>query len=280
MVFLFRLISYLPLPWLHALGGLVGRLVYLLSPTYRRNLKANVRQAGIAPELCPQIAAETGKQMLELARIWMYPLERAVALVVDVRGLELVEAARADGKGIVFLTPHLGCFEMTAQFLATLGDITVLYRPPKFAAGQELILMGRKREHLHLAPADLSGVRTLIKALKKGEMVGMLPDQAPKTGEGVWLKFFNRYAYTMTLAARLTETGAVSLLTWGERLPGGQGYRIHFQAPATPLHGGTIERAQQINHEIEDLIRTCPSQYLWGYNRYKRPAGAEPPPTE
>ena len=278
MVFLFRLISYLPLPWLHALGGLIGRLVYLLSSTYRRNLRANVAQAGIDLQLCAQIAAETGKQMLELARIWMYPLDVAVRQVVDVRGLALVEAARAEGKGIVFLTPHLGCFEITAQFLSTLGDITVLYRPPKFAAGQELILMGRKRQHLHLAPADLSGVRTLIKALKKGQMVGMLPDQAPKTGEGVWLKFFDRYAYTMTLAARLTETGAVALLTWGERLPGGQGYRIHFQAPMTPLQGGTVERAQQINHEIETLIRSCPSQYLWGYNRYKRPAGAEPPP--
>ena len=145
---------------------------------------------------------------------------------------------------------------------------------------QELILTGRKRAHLHLAPADLSGVRSLIKALKKGEMVGMLPDQAPKTGEGVWLKFFGRYAYTMTLAARLTETGAASLLTWGERLPGGRGYRVHFQPPQTPLAGATVDRAQQINSEIELLIRQCPAQYLWGYNRYKRPGGAEPPPAE
>ncbi len=156
----------------------------------------------------------------------------------------------------------------------------MLYREPKSAAANELILMGRKRAQLHLAPADLSGVRALIKALKKGQMVGMLPDQAPKTGEGVWLKFFGRYAYTMTLAARLTETGAVSLLTWGERLPDGRGFRIHFQPPQTPLTGSTIERAQQINDEVEALIRQCPSQYLWGYNRYKRPGGAEPPPAE
>ncbi len=278
MVFVFRLLSRLPLSVLHALGGLLGQLIYLLSPTYRRNLRANVAQAGLPANICWPAAAETGKQMLELARIWMRPLAEANALVVDTVGLELVTAAQAEGKGIVFLTPHLGCFEITAQYLSSLGDITVLYRPPKFAAGQELILMGRKRANLHLAPADVSGVRALIKALKKGQMVGMLPDQAPKTGEGVWLKFFGRYAYTMTLAARLTETNAVSLLTWGERLPEGRGYRIHFAQPSQPLSGNTVERAQQINHEVENLIRLCPTQYLWGYNRYKRPGGADAPP--
>lgn len=278
MVFLFRLLSLLPLRLLHGLGGLLGRLVFRLSPTYRRNLRANLVQAGLDPALCLPAAAETGKQMLELARIWMRPLAEANALVVEVVGQEHVEAARRAGKGIVFLTPHLGCFEITAQYLSSLGDITVLYRAPKSAAAQELILLGRKREQLHLAPADLSGVRSLIKALKKGQMVGMLPDQAPKTGEGVWLKFFGRYAYTMTLAARLTETDAVSLLTWGERLPGGRGYRIHFLPPSRPLEGSTVDRAQQINFEVERLIRDCPAQYLWGYNRYKRPAGAEPPP--
>jgi KDO2-lipid IV(A) lauroyltransferase len=280
MVFLFRLLSLLPLGVLHALGGVLGRLIYWLSPTYRRHLQENLAQAGIDASIRGAVAAETGKQMVELSRIWMRPLEEPVPLVAEVVGWELVEAARSAGKGIVFLTPHLGCFEITAQYLSSFGDITVLYRAPKSASAQELILMGRKREHLHLAPADLSGVRALIKALKKGQMVGMLPDQAPKTGEGAWLKFFGRYAYTMTLAARLTETDAVSLLTWGERLPGGRGFRIHFSQPTSPLTGSTVERAQQINHEIEALIRKCPTQYLWGYNRYKRPGGAEAPPAE
>lgn len=278
MVFLFRLLSHLPLPVIHRLGAVLGQLTYLLSPSYRRNLRSNMAQAGIDAALNRPAALEAGKQMLELSRIWMRTLEEANAQVVEVSGQEHLTAALNAGKGIVFLTPHLGCFEITAQYLSSFGDITVLYRPPKSAAAQELILTGRKRARLHLAPADLSGVRALIKALKKGQMVGMLPDQAPKTGEGVWLDFFGRKAYTMTLAARLTETGAASLLTWGERLPDGRGYRIHFQLPSQPLAGTTIERAQQINHEIEALIHQCPTQYLWGYNRYKQPRGAEPPP--
>ena len=278
MVFLFRLLSRLPLSVVHRLGDWLGRLTYWLSPTYRRHLRENMAQAGVDPALNLPAAAESGKQMLELARIWMRTLDEANAQVVDVAGREHLEAALQAGHGIVFLTPHLGCFEITAQYLSTFGDITVLYRAPKSAAAQELILTGRKRAQLHLAPADLSGVRALIKALKKGQMVGMLPDQAPKTGEGVWLDFFGRPAYTLTLAARLTETGATALLTWGERLPGGRGYRIHFQPPTQPLAGDTVARAQQINHQIEALIRQCPVQYLWGYNRYKRPRGVEPPP--
>ena len=278
MVFIFRILSRLPLRAVHALGALLGRLIYLLSPTYRRHVRENLAQAGIDPALRGAVAAESGKQMLELARIWLRPLEEANALVVEVVGRDCLDAALAEGRGVLFLTPHLGCFEITAQYLSAFGDITVLYRPPKSAAAQELIQTGRKRARLHLAPADLSGVRALIKALKKGQMVGMLPDQAPKTGEGVWLDFFGRPAYTMTLAARLSETGATTLLTWGERLPQGRGYRIHFQPLTPPLSGTTQERAQQINHAVEALVRQCPAQYLWGYNRYKRPRGAEAPP--
>ncbi len=278
MVFIFRILSRLPLRAVHALGALLGRLIYLLSPTYRRHVRENLAQAGIDPALRGAVAAESGKQMLELARIWLRPLEEANAQVVEVVGRDCLDAALAEGRGVLFLTPHLGCFEITAQYLSSFGDITVLYRPPKSAAAQELILTGRKRARLHLAPADLSGVRALIKALKKGQMVGMLPDQAPKTGEGVWLDFFGRPAYTMTLAARLSETGATTLLTWGERLPQGRGYRIHFQPLTPPLSGTTQERAQQINHVVEALVRQCPAQYLWGYNRYKRPRGAEAPP--
>lgn len=278
MVFIFRILSRLPLRAVHALGALLGRLIYLLSPTYRRHVRENLAQAGIDPALRGAVAAESGKQMLELARIWLRPLEEANAQVVEVVGRDCLDAALAEGRGVLFLTPHLGCFEITAQYLSSFGDITVLYRPPKSAAAQELILTGRKRARLHLAPADLSGVRALIKALKKGQMVGMLPDQAPKTGEGVWLDFFGRPAYTMTLAARLSETGATTLLTWGERLPQGRGYRIRFQPLTPPLSGTTQERAQQINHAVEALVRQCPAQYLWGYNRYKRPRGAEAPP--
>ncbi|MDD2742949.1 MAG: lysophospholipid acyltransferase family protein [Rhodocyclaceae bacterium] len=280
MVFLVRtlltLLAALPLRVAHALGALLGRLTYLVSPTYRRHLQENMQQAGVAPALRSAAIAEAGKQALELPSILLRPAEEILPRIVKVTGWDVVEQAWQAGKGIVFLTPHLGCFEITAQYYASHAPITVLYRPPKRAFLQALIEKGRRRKNVHLAPADLSGVRSLIKALKRGEAVGLLPDQAPKMGEGVWLDFFGKPAYTMTLAARLTETGAATIFAWAERLPDGLGYHFHLRSAHHELTGVTVDRAKQINFEIESLIRQRPEQYLWGYNRYKRPGGAPP----
>ena len=220
MSLLFRLLACLPLAWLHALGALLGRLVYRLSATYRSHLQQNLALAYPADaatdlDLIPAIAREAGKGVLELPKVWLRPLEEVAARVVQVSGWELVEAAWAEGEGIIFLTPHLGCFEITAQYYARqaalarpAAPITVLFRPPKLEWLGRIIAAGRARgEHLKLAPADLSGVRALIRALKRKEAVGLLPDQAPGAGEGKWLPFFGRPAYTMTLAARLSEAG-------------------------------------------------------------------------
>ena len=141
-----------------------------------------------------------------------------------------------------------------------------------------MIEEGRARPQLYLAPADLSGVRTLIKALRRGEAVGMLPDQAPRRGEGRWIDFFGRPAYTMTLAGKLSESGAAVVLAWGERLPDGDGFRLHFMPPEHPVEGSVEERAACISREMERLILKCPEQYLWGYNRYKQRRGTEPAP--
>ena len=281
MIAVFRFLSLLPLAWLHVLGALTGWLAWLFSPTYRRHLRENMRLAlgtDDARRFRNAAIAHAGKQFIELAKIWLRPLEDAVSQVVAVSGWELVEAATREGKGIVYLTPHLGCFEITAQYLSTKAPITVLYRPPKRAWMQTLIETGRARKQLHIAAADLAGVRALLKALKKGEAVGILPDQTPKNGEGRWLDFFGKPAYTMTLAARLTESGAAVIMVWAERLPAGAGYHFHLQAPTQPIVGTTEARAQQISREIEILIRQCPQQYLWGYNRYKQRRGVEPPP--
>jgi len=278
---LFRFLSYLPLSWLHALGAVLGWLSWLLSITYRRHMRENMVLAlGEDGERRVRAAAigNAGKSMLELPKIWLRPLEETAARVVKITGWELAEEATRAGKGIVYLTPHLGCFEVTAQFLSTHAPITVLYRPPKQAWLQTMIEAGRARKQLHIAAADLAGVRSLLKALKRGEAVGMLPDQAPRSGEGRWIDFFGRPAYTMTLAARLTESGAASIMVWAERLPGGAGYHFHLQQPTQSFTGNTEERAWQISREIERLILQCPQQYLWGYNRYKRPGGADAPP--
>ncbi|WP_153163395.1 lysophospholipid acyltransferase family protein [Zoogloea sp. 1C4] len=280
---IFSFFAGLPLGTLQKLGVFAGWLTYALSPTYRRRLRANLEHAlgkADADRVWRRAVGETGKQALELPWMLLRPQDELVAKVVRVTGWEHVEAAEARGGGILFITPHLGCFEITAQYFSTHRPITVLYRAPKKAVLQPVINAGRSRGNMHLAPADVGGVRRLIKALRAKEAVGMLPDQVPGAGEGAWLPFFGRPAYTMTLAARMSEVAGVStIFAWAERLPGGEGFHLRLRPPLAPLEGDTETRAAAINREMEAQIRENPAQYLWGYNRYKRPKDGAPAPT-
>ena len=272
MLALYRLAARWPLSLLHALGAALGWLSWLASPTYRRRLRDNAALAGYGFAQVRPAVAHAGRMALETPRLWFGP---PVPMRWD--GTELVDAAYAAGRGVVFLTPHLGCFEITAQGLAEryharYGPISVLYRPARQAALAQVVETARRREGLDTAPTTLAGVRQMIKALRAGRAVGLLPDQVPPEGQGLWSPFFGQPAYTMTLAARLIQqTGAVPLLVWGERRPRGQGYDLHFRALAEPLADELAPAVAQINREMERLIRECPTQYLWGYGRYKQP---------
>jgi Kdo2-lipid IVA lauroyltransferase/acyltransferase len=275
MVFWFRLFSRLPLPVLHNMGALVGWLTWLASPTYRRHLRENTAQAGLEKARVGAIA-EAGKAIFELPKMWLRPSAEVAAHVMRTDGWQHVEEAWAAGRGILFLTPHLGCFEITAQYYASFRPITVLYRRPKQKWLAPLVESGRGA-NLSLAPADFGGVRRLLKTLKQGDAAGLLPDQVPGQGEGIWAPFFGRPAYTMTLAARLAETGAVVLLVYAKRFHYGAGYHLRLLPLSTPLKGSLAERTAALNRELEHLICQCPEQYLWGYNRYKKPSGAPDP---
>lgn len=275
---LIRLLAALPLPLLHAAGALLGWAVYALSPTYRRQLRQNLSRAGYRDAATRRAAiASAGKGLLELPAIWLRPRAEVLRWVRRIDGEALIEAARAEGLGIVFLTPHQGCFEITAKVAAERFPITALYRPPKQRFMQALIEAGRAGPNLRLATPDYAGVRELLGALKRQEAVGVLPDQVPSEGEGEWVEFFGRPAYTMTLAGRLARrAGSVTLLAFGERLPRGEGYVVHLRPLPAALPGESD--ARRVNRALEALVRECPQQYLWGYNRYKQPRGAPPPP--
>ena len=272
---------------LHALGVLLGGLAYVLSPTYRRRLAAHVAQAGLGPAVRRAAAASAGRMVAELPWLWLRPADRPLGGTVQWQGAELLEAALAARRGTVVLTPHLGCFEVCAQAIAErFGErcpLTVMYRPARQPWLRAVIEASRARPGLLTQPASLAGVRQMIRALRRGEAVGLLPDQVPPQGMGVWAPFFGRPAYTMTLAARLVQqTGAALVLMWGERLPGGAGYRLHVQpAPALPTVADNDEALQvacatTLNQAMEQLILQCPGQYLWGYHRYKEPRAARP----
>ncbi|WP_256081298.1 lysophospholipid acyltransferase family protein [Massilia sp. YIM B04103] len=276
LVQIFRFFSVFPLPVLHVLGGALGWLVFLLSPSYRKRMRANMRQAKVSAHL-PQAVAEAGKAIAELPFIWCADPAR-VSRHATMENWELVQRTLEAGRGIVFLTPHLGCFEIVAQEIALRQELMVMYRPPKKEAMKPLIEGARARKNLLLAPATMGGVRMLAKFLKKGQPIGLLPDQVPQEGDGVWADFFGRSAYTMTLPAKLAQLGdAVVIITYAERLSFGRGYVVRFVPFAGSLEGDAAAQARAINAAMEELIQRSPAQYYWSYNRYKVPAGVAAP---
>jgi KDO2-lipid IV(A) lauroyltransferase len=282
LALLFRGLSWLPLRAVHALGAALGWLIYLLSARYRSDLRANLAQAGLdqAPIRRATIAA-AGQQALEGPWLWRRSTQRMAQLIVE-EPPGSFDAWLRDPAPLLLLTPHLGGFEAVAQYYATLPrarerPMTALYRVPH-KASLRTVIESRARPGLQLAPADMRGVRMLMRALRIGQTAGILPDQVPSAGDGVWVPFFGKPAYTMTLPARLAvATAARVAFVLCERLPRGRGYRLQIVPFEGRLCGHAKADAAALNEALEELIRRCPSQYLWCYRRYKAPAGAAGP---
>lgn len=278
MAFLLRLVARLPLPLLHAIGAVLGWAVYLISPRYRRVTRRNLEIAGLGTaRLRAAVVCETGKGALEVPAIWLRAHADVAGFVVEASGWEHVERAAGAHKGVILLTPHLGCWEVSGQYIASRIPITVMYSPPNLKSLEPLMQAGRNRgAAMKSVPADMRGVRAMLKALRRGEAIGILPDQVPGGGEGEWADFFGRPAYTMTLVGRLAEqTGAPVLVCYSKRLPRGRGYRFEIE----PLLAARSSESpvRTLNRSLEKVIGRCPEQYLWSYNRYKVPAGVRPP---
>lgn len=283
LIFIARLIAFLPLPALQALGRMLGRLIYAMPGKYRQRLQANAAQAGYTdPAFLRRAAGEVGAMILETPRIWFRNEDCMKRVVSDDEHIAL--EALAEGRGVLFLTPHLGSFEAAAwhgrlKYASPEKPGVVMYRIPRKAILASLLGVVRNAPNMRAVPANMQGVREFVRTLKRGGIAGMLPDQVPSAGEGVWAPFFGRMAYTVTLPGKLcAQTNAIVIVTAGERLPNGRGWRIHSVRVPEPLPKDPTEQAALINAAMEDLIRRFPEQYLWGYNRYKTPRGAAPAP--
>lgn len=283
MVRLFRLLGHLPLSLMQRVGAVLGWLVWLLSPAYRRRLEAQAVSAGFSARQYRPAVAAIGTMVAELPWLWLRPSGQGVLDLVRWDGAELFESALDAGQGVILALPHLGCWEMIGQSLAerygpTRGPLVALYRPARKAWLAPLVASSRDRPGLRAVPTSVAGVRSLIRVLRGGGYTAILPDQVPPQGQGAWAPFFGRPAYTMTLLPRLAQqSGAKVLLCWCERLGAGKGFVMHFEPLEAPeLHDASATpeaAAAAVNAGMERLIRQAPGQYLWSYARYKQPAG-------
>ena len=263
-----RVFGLIPLALCSLLGRLVGMLAYAASGDYRRKVNDNLRIAGYGPGRVRRRAIiEAGRMVVECPYVWSHK-PRAISRLVLATDLEPIERAEARGKGVLILMPHLGSFEAAARFYAARRPITVLFKPPKIEFVRRWLIAARAAEGIQAVPPTVGGLRTMLRTLRRGDIVGLLPDQVPTAGDGVWAPFFGQPAYTMTLPERLVEmTDCTVVLAVCERQAGGRGWRMRFEA------FDEMPTPEAVNREFERLIRARPEQYLWGYNRYKRPPG-------
>lgn len=270
------LAGFLPLRALHACGILVGDIAWFSRGRERRITEINLtlletqKTAPTGHANARNVLREMGKSLVEVAKVWNGRPERALAMVRDVVGGELLEQALADGKGVIIAAPHLGCWELLSYWLAARTPLAIVYRPPRNLAIEPLLIKARGASRVEQVRAEGAGVRGLYRRLVAGGVVGILPDQQPRQGEGEFAPFFGIEALTMVLVPRLAErTGAAVLFAFAERLPRSAGFRIHLRLASERIADADLRVAcTALNQGVEACVRIAPTQYQWHYKRY------------
>lgn len=284
---LIKAFGLIPLPIVRGLGWLAGSLMYWLPSKEKVIAQTNLKLAFPAlpvparRQLLRDVLRENARTLIEMPAAWSRSADFWMQHIEIADGGTLMREKLALGKGVLVAAPHQGNWEVGVHALASLAPATILYRPPRQAGLEQMIVEGRSQQGAALVPIGAAAIRAMYGALKKGEMVTILPDQQPKigAGAGVFAPFFGHPAWTMTLFSRLARrSGAPVLYTWAERLPGGR-YRLHFQeADPAVSDEDEVVAATALNAGVERVARTCPSQYLWTYARFKhQPEGLRSP---
>lgn len=271
---LFKSLGILPLTVLQMLGVGAGWLTWILPGKYKERARTNLKQAfpEATDETLRSAMLSSGQLMFEMPFWWTRRNDPFINTKLKCDNWQQFQTALDKGKGVILLSPHAGCFELLGPVYSSRFPSTVLFRPPRKVWLQDWIVAMRSRPQLAMAPANQKGVRSLVKTLLRGRTIGILPDQVPPDGEGVWAPFFGRPAYTMTLVQRLQKlTGATIFILAAKRNGIGQGYTLQYKELTEPLPDDEAQAAAAVNHEMEEMIRKMPEQYLWGYNRYKAP---------
>jgi len=282
----FHMLSILPFFVLRKLGAALGLILWWANGRNRKITEINLalcfpnKTVLERRTLARQSIIESTKTLFEVVAIWRSPLKKNQALIKKVTGFDCLDEARKKKCGVMILAPHLGNWELVGMFCAQLGPFTAMYAPAKIDALDKIMFAGRQQFGCKLAPTNTQGVKTLLKALRAGEGVGILPDQVPEPEGGLFAPFFGQPAFTMTLIANLAaRTGATVICGYAKRLHDETGFEICLRPAGDKIASENLHEAvEALNQSVEACVRDCPEQYQWEYKRFKkRPAGQTRP---
>lgn len=282
MKYLIYLISRLPLNFLRLVGRWVGALIYRFDQRYQAEINRNLTRAGLYSEtMARAVAREQGAQAIEAPWVWGRSRKEVLSKCrIDDASVAVLNEALTSGRAIVFLTPHLGCYEVGPMMVAERWlkgsdrQFAILYRVPRKSYLRDIVGKGRVSENIVPASADLKGVRQILKIMKAGGIAGILPDQVPSHGEGVWAPLFGEKAYTMTFPLKLARQFKAQVIM-ARMQREAEGWCMYVKGWDYVLSGDEKKDAEAMNQFIEETILCCPQQYLWSYKRYKCPRGVK-----
>lgn len=283
LIGIFELLSWLPIRWLRLLAGGLGAVLWFGNSRSRTVTEENL--AICFPSMDTQQRSDLAKlsikhlamTALELGPIWRRPLPALRRTIKAVEGIEHFQEALAKGKGVIILAPHIGAWELFSVYLGDKEPFTALYQPPDNPAMHDLINAARSRTGIKVAPTNTRGVKILLQNLKKGEVVGILPDQVPPAEGGEFAPFFGVPALTTTLVSNLAKrTGAQVVLGAALRITHSGEFEIIFSpVPETIASKDIHEALKVLNKSVENCVESAPEQYQWEYKRFKKQPGGE-----
>ena len=273
---LFRAISHLPLRAARLLGACLGRMMWVCNSREAKITLANIRQC--FPEMEPdqqralarRSVTEFGKTCIELPLVLQRQPDWVAGKVLKVHNQELLDAALADERGVLLVTPHLGNWEVTGTVIGRQTHTTAMYKPVRYSEFDDILKESRSRLGDDMVPTNKRGVMALVKKLRAGGTSCVLPDQEPEPESGEYAPFFGVSALTMTLLVKLLQrSGAQALVNFVLRVPGG--FEAHYLKPDKDIYSEDLQRAlAAVNRSIEAAVQLAPEQYQWEYKRFKR----------
>jgi Kdo2-lipid IVA lauroyltransferase/acyltransferase len=281
----FNLLALIPLKMLSPLARFMGWLLWVSGSESRKVTEENLRIC--FPEKTEPERIHIAKQrmwhlsmtVLELGAVWCWTPQKLLEYMDTPQNEALLDQLVAKGKGVVLLVPHHGNWEALGPYVGSKHPLVCLYQPPKIEAVGNIVLKSRSRFSSELAPTNAKGVKMLLKALKRGEVVSILPDQVPPAGSGDFAPFFGTPALTMTLVYNLLKrTGASVAISYAKRVNGQKHFQPIFREVSPALYSSDTQKSiEALNESVESVVSECPEQYQWEYKRFKRQPNGEKP---